>query len=77
MDPPGVPNWEALQRGLYEEARLDVDQALKVALLIQHEVPQQQIADRLGVSIADVKLSIKRLRRIANRIDFETEAEHE
>jgi hypothetical protein len=48
-----------------------------VALVIQHEIPQSEIADRLGVSVPDIKLSIKRLRRIADRIHFETEAEHE
>jgi hypothetical protein len=68
MAPPArVPNWERLQR----ELRADVDQALKVAVLLQHGIAQQQIADRLGIPLADVKASLKRLRRIAWALERE------
>jgi hypothetical protein len=73
MSPEPMENWEALQRGLYEEARENVDQALRVALMLQAELPQAVIAERLGLNIVEVKDSLKRLRRIAARIDFEKE----
>jgi hypothetical protein len=68
---------QRLRDGLFVDIHRDVDLALKVALLIEFDVPQAAIATGLDVPLPEVKLAIRRLRRIATSIDWERPAEHE
>jgi Mn-dependent DtxR family transcriptional regulator len=52
-----------------EEARYEVDLALKVAVLTHHEVPRAEIAERLNISPSQVKAAIGRLRKIAPQLE--------
>lgn len=71
MAPPSVPNWERLQLELIAEARAEVDRALAVAVLLQAGRTQTEIRDRLGLGPDELKGSIKRLRRISERLERE------
>jgi DNA-directed RNA polymerase specialized sigma24 family protein len=79
VGPPEVPpsDLQLLNRELLDDARREVEIALKVAVLVRLELPQPEIAARLGISVGDVKQAVNRLRRIADRIDRDHDAEHE
>jgi DNA-directed RNA polymerase specialized sigma24 family protein len=58
---------------LLDDARREVEEALKVALLLHHEVPAAEIADRLGISLGEVKGAAKRVARARARERLERE----
>lgn len=56
-----------------EDAAAEVETALKVAVLKNQEVPQAEIAERLGITAGEVRAAVKRLGKIAERIDRDDE----
>jgi hypothetical protein len=64
MDPQ---YWRELQLALRADAQAEVDRALKVAVPLQHGLPQKEIRDRLGIDQA----ALKRLRRISEQLERE------
>jgi DNA-directed RNA polymerase specialized sigma24 family protein len=66
-----------LYRPLLEDCRREIDQALRVALLVHHEVSPSEIAERLEISLGEVKASVKQLARARERLERGPEAEHE
>jgi hypothetical protein len=66
-----VRNFERIQVGLRCQAAADIDLALRVAVLVQIELSQPAIAERLGVPVADVKAAIRRLREVAPALERE------
>ena len=78
VDPERPPlELQRLRDELRADVGEDVDMAMRVAVLLQLDMPQAVMAERLGVSLTEVKAAISRLRKIANRIGWEREAEHE
>ena len=59
----------SLWRPLRDESDREIDLAMKVALLLHHEIPQAAIAERLNVPLSEVKSAVKRLRKVGDRID--------
>jgi DNA-directed RNA polymerase specialized sigma24 family protein len=60
---------KTLYRPLLEDCRREVEEALKVALLQHHDIPPAEIAERLGLSLGDVKGAAKRVARAQERLD--------
>jgi DNA-directed RNA polymerase specialized sigma24 family protein len=54
---------------LLSDARREVEEALKVALLQHHEVPPAEIAERLGISLGEVKGASKRVEKAQERLE--------
>jgi predicted transcriptional regulator len=54
---------------LQEEARRDVELALKVAVGVEAGLTHDEIAARLGVTRGDVKAAAARLKRVRERLD--------
>lgn len=67
--PPESAFLRSLWRPLRDEADREIDLAMKVALLLHHEIPQAEIAERLKVPLSEVKAAVKRLRKVGDRID--------
>jgi hypothetical protein len=55
---------------LFEDAQAEVEVTLKVAVAIRAEMPRAEIAERLGVTPADVRAAVKRLQGISDRIEI-------
>jgi hypothetical protein len=72
-----VPHWGRLQVELRRQLAAEVELAMKVAVLLEMEVPQLAIADRLGVGLVDIKRALARLRDIAPQPERDQEHAHE
>jgi DNA-binding MarR family transcriptional regulator len=59
----------SLYRPLIEDGRRELEEALKVALLQHHDVPPSEIAERLGISLGDVKGAAKRVAKAQERLE--------
>jgi hypothetical protein len=46
---------------LMEDAREEVDRALRVALMREHGLTERQMAARLGVGLVDIRAAVKRV----------------
>jgi DNA-binding NarL/FixJ family response regulator len=46
-----------------EDARAEVDTALRVALLLEDGASHPQIAERLGLELGDVRAAVRRVER--------------
>jgi transcription initiation factor IIE alpha subunit len=53
-----------------EDARAEVDTALRVAQLIEHEFTPAQIAERLGLELDEVRAAIRRVERARARAEL-------
>jgi DNA-directed RNA polymerase specialized sigma24 family protein len=63
--------WRRLQLELRRQLMAEVDPAMKVAVLLDLGIPQQAIAERLGVGLGDVKRAVRRLREVAPQLERE------
>jgi DNA-directed RNA polymerase specialized sigma24 family protein len=59
----------SLYRPLLDDALREVEEAQKVALLQHHEVPPAEIADRLGMSLGEVKAATRRVASARKRLE--------
>jgi hypothetical protein len=63
--------WRELQAALRADAQRQVERALRVALLLEHGLPQHEIRDRLGLDQAELKGWIRLLRAAAPALERE------
>jgi hypothetical protein len=54
---------------LLADAQREIELALKVAVAIEHDLPQAVIAERLGVTPGEVKEARLRLKRVRERLE--------
>jgi hypothetical protein len=54
---------------LWDDAEREIHLALRVAVLVEYDVPRATIAERLAVTPTEVKQAIGRLKKISDRID--------
>lgn len=62
------PLLRALYRALLEEAEAEIHRKLEVAILVAADYPQTTIADRLGLSVRDVRTTVRELERVARHL---------
>jgi DNA-directed RNA polymerase specialized sigma24 family protein len=60
---------KTLYAPLLSDARREVEEALKVALLQHYDLPPAEIAEPLGLSLGDVKGAAKRVARAQDRLE--------
>jgi hypothetical protein len=49
-----------VRAALWADAQREIELALKAALLLEHDVPRGEIAERLGVTAEEARAAIKR-----------------
>jgi hypothetical protein len=49
-----------VRTALWADAQREIELALKAALLLEHDVPRGEVAERLGISAEEARAAIKR-----------------
>jgi DNA-directed RNA polymerase specialized sigma24 family protein len=54
---------------LLDDARREVEEALRVAYALEHDLQPAEITDRLGISLGEFKAAAKRVARAQQRLE--------
>lgn len=64
-----------VRAALWEDAQREIELALKAALLLEHDVPRGEIAERLGVTAEEARAAIKRAQWARGQLEREERPE--